>query len=97
MIDTTITLQELKYIVYTSENLTQAEFKMKDSIMIESILQEMIQIVERRSNKQPLWLVLHVNGVNEIKEYEEYALRKNHSKKALQINLTFKGINMLAL
>lgn len=97
MIDTAITMRELNSIVYIAKNLTKGEFKMANSIMDENLLQSITHTVENRKNKEPLRLVLHVNGLNKLDEYKNYISQKNRTNTLLHINLTYKGINTLAL
>lgn len=96
IIDTAITIQELAGIVRTAKNLTQAEFKMANNVINEYNLQNMEHTLEQRENKQPLQLILHVNGQNEIDEYRKYILERNQPNNLLHIKLTYKGINILA-
>lgn len=96
IIDIPITILELSAIIHIAENLVRAEFKMANNIMNKNILQNIIHTIERRKNKQPLWLILHVNGQNEINEYKNYIKSNNQSNKLLRIDLTYTGINLLA-
>lgn len=96
IIDASITIKELNSIVKTLKNLSKAEFRMRNSIMDESMLHSIINTVENRKNKIPLWLVLHVNGINKVDEFEKYILENKYNITSLRINLTHKGINLLA-
>lgn len=96
-IDAPISMRELNIIVFATKNLTKAEFKMKDSIMNETILKSIISTVEKRENHLPLKVILHVNGVNELSEYNEFIQRNKISVKLLHIILTHRGINELSL
>lgn len=97
MIDSAISMQELSAIVRCSKKLIRAEFKMSSSVVNEFILQNMKYTIEKRKNKQPLWLTLHVNGQNDIDEFEQYKKNKNETSSLLHIYLTHKGVNVLAI
>lgn len=97
MIDTAISMLELAAIVHTAKNLIRAEFKMSNSIMNEFILVNIKHTIERRENKLPLWLTLHVNGQNDIDEFKKYTEQKNQNSSQLHIYLTHKGVNVLAI
>jgi hypothetical protein len=63
--------------------------------MNEYLLRSMRNKVEKRENKQPLQLILHVNGFNEIDEYRNYIKTKNLSHKLFYIYLTHRGVNII--
>lgn len=96
MIDTDISMQELGAIVYTAKNLVQAEFKMSNNVKNDFILANIKHSIEKRKNKLPLWLTLHVNGHNDVEAFSRY-MERNHNSSLLHIRLTHKGVNMLAV
>lgn len=97
IIDIPITVEELYLIVRTAQHLMEAEFKMANSIMNIGLLQRMKYLVEKRENRQPLKLVLHINGQNEIDEYKNYIKHLNQSNSLFFITLTHKGENILVV
>lgn len=99
IIDIPITIEELDSIIRKANNLTRAEFKMSNSVMNTFILNGMRSVIDKRPNKLPLQLTLHVNGQNDVTDYEDYMRNQYQSQKvsktSLHITLTHKGLNFL--